>query len=120
MPDFVEQLNQIAKLRENCRKRDDELYRARLELHRTTQQVRQANQKPTVMDPSRDRQTANLRRQMSELEASLAALREEAGQLAQWFAALDEQKRMVEFLQQNLSAAAHRMEDLRQQAAELH
>src|SRR5687768_5122924 len=101
MPDFKEQLKQIAELRENCRKRDEDLYRARLDLRRTTQQVKRANQKQTVVDADRDRQAASLRRRMSELEARLAALREAARQLAEWFAAWDEQRRWTEHLQQN-------------------
>jgi hypothetical protein len=119
MPDFNQQLKTIAELRENCRKRDEDLYRARLDLHRTIQQVKRANQKQTVMDADRDRQAAELRRRMAELEARLAALREAAHQLAQWFAMWHEQQHLNEHLQQNFSALRNRAAELRREAAEL-
>ncbi len=119
MPDFKEQLKIISGLRENCRKRDEALYRARLDLHRTIQQINRAEQKQTIVDTDRDGQVAGFRIRIAQLEARLATLREDARQIAQWFAQLTEQHRLIEHLQQNVTAAGNRGTSLRRQIAEL-
>jgi chromosome segregation ATPase len=119
MPDFNEQLRMISGLREKCRKCDEILYRARVGLHRTTQRLRRAKQRQTIVESDRDRQVANLRVRMARIDASLAALREEAYQVGQWFAQLAEQQRLIEHLQQNLTASRNRDAALRRQIAEL-
>ncbi|MGE0469552.1 MAG: hypothetical protein AB7L09_12300 [Nitrospira sp.] len=119
MPDFKEQLNTISALRGNFRKSDNALYQARLDLYRTTQQLNRAEQKQTIVDSDRDRQVAGLRVRMAQLEARLATLREDARQIALWFAQLAEQHRLIEHLQQNLTAVENRAAALRRQIAEL-
>ena len=115
----MEQLKQIAALRQNCRQRDEALYGARLDLHRTTQQVQRAEQKQTVVDADRDRRIAALRARLAEIEARLAALREDQRRIGQWLAQWAEQQRLIDHLQQNLAAVGHRAAALRRQIAEL-
>ena len=119
MPEFNEKLELISRLREKCRQCDESLYRARLELYRTNQQLRRADQQPTVVNPDRDRDAAALRARIERLNTSLAILREEARQLAQWFAQLAEQRRLIEHLQQNLTVTQDRIASLRHRLAEL-
>ena len=92
MAEFNEQLRLISGLREQCRQCDEALYRARLDLQRTDQHLRRAEEKQTVVNPDRDREAAALRAQMAQLDARLAALREESEQVVQWFASLAEQQ----------------------------
>jgi predicted nucleic acid-binding Zn-ribbon protein len=119
MAEFNEQLKLISGLREQCRECDETLYRARLGLKRTNQQLRRAEEKQTVANPDRDREVAALRAQIERLNARLAALREESEQVAQWFATLAEQRRLLEHLQQNLTSIQNRIAALRQHLAEL-
>ena len=119
MPEFDEQLRVISRLREECRQCDETLYRARLGLQRTNQHLRRAEEKQTVGNPDRDREVAALRAQIGRLNARLAALREESERLARWFAALAEQRRLMEHLQQNLTSIQNRIAALRLQLAEL-
>src|SRR5437588_297767 len=100
MPEFNEQLELISRLREECRQCDENLYRTRLGLKRTNQHLRRAEEKQTVGNPDRDREIAALRAQIGRLNARLGALREESEQLARWFVALAEQRRLMEHLQQ--------------------
>jgi hypothetical protein len=119
MAEFNEQLKLISGLREQCRRCDETLYRARLTLKRTNQHLRRAQEKQTVVNPDRDREVGALRAQIGRLNARLAALREESEQVAQWFAALAEQRRLTEHLQQNLTSIQNRLALLRLQLAEL-
>src|SRR5687768_10206086 len=114
MPEFDEQLRLISRLREQCRACDEALYRARLGAKRTNQDLRRAEEKQTVAEPDRDREGAALRAHIGRLNASLAALRTESEQIAQWFAALAEQRRLTEHLQQNLTSIQNRIAALRQ------
>src|SRR5215218_5933652 len=109
MAEFNEQLKLISGLREQCRQCDETLYRARLGLHRTNQQLRRAEEKQTVVDRDRDRQVDALRAQIGRLNARLAALRAESEELARWFASLAEQRRLTEHLQQNLTSIQNRI-----------
>ncbi|HYR91493.1 MAG TPA: hypothetical protein VE422_45995 [Terriglobia bacterium] len=88
-------------------------------MQRNDQQLQRAAQKQTIVNSDRDRQSADLLSQMAGLNARLAALREESRQLAQWFAQLDEQQRLLEHLQQNRAAIQNRMGALRRRLAEL-
>ncbi len=120
MPEFNEKLELISRLREKCRQCDESLYHLRLELYRTSQQLRRVAQQPTVINPDRDRDAAALRARIERLNTRLAILREEARQLAQWFAQLAEQRRLLEHLQQNLTSTQDRIASLRRRLAELH
>jgi predicted nucleic acid-binding Zn-ribbon protein len=119
MAEFNEQLKLISGLREQCRQCDESLYRGRLGLQRTNQQLRRAEEKQTVANPDRDREVAALRAEIGRLNARLAALREESEQVAQWFAVLAEQRRLAEHLQQNLTSIQNRIAASRQHLAEL-
>jgi predicted nucleic acid-binding Zn-ribbon protein len=114
MAEFNEQLKLISRLREQCRQCDEALYHARLNLRRSNQRLRRAEEKQTVASPDRDREVAALRARVARLNARLAALREESERVAQWFAALTEQRRLVEHLRQNLSSIQNRIAALRQ------
>ena len=119
MAEFDEQLKLISGLREQCRQCDEALYRARLGLQRTNRHLRRAEEKQTVVNPDRDREVAALRAQIGRLNARLSALREESEQVAQWFTALAEQRRLTEHLRQNLTSIQNRIAALRQHLAEL-
>ena len=119
MPEFNEKLEMISRLREKCRQCDESLYRARLELYRTNQQLRRADQQPTIVNSDRDQEAATLRAKIERLNSRLARLRETARQLAQWFARLAEERRLIEHLQQNLTVTQDRITALRQRLAEL-
>jgi len=119
MAEFNEKLQLISRLREKCRQCDESLYHTQLELYRTNQQLRRADQQPTVVNPDRDRDAAVLRARIERLNMRLAILREEARQLAQWFAQLAEQRRLIEHLQQNLTVMQERITSLRERLAEL-
>src|SRR5215213_6333648 len=119
MAEFNEKLQLIARLREKYRQCDESLYHTRLELYRNNQQLRRADQQPTVVNPDRDRDAAALRARIERLNTRLGTLREEARQLAQWFAQLAEQRRLIEHLQQNLTVMQERITSLRQRLAEL-
>jgi hypothetical protein len=119
MAEFDEQLKLISGLREQCRQCDETLYRARLGLKRTNQQLRRAEEQQTVVNPDRDREVAALRAQIGRLNARLAALREASEQVARWFAALANQRRLTEHLQQNLTSIQNRIAALRLHLAEL-
>src|SRR5688500_3423984 len=119
MPEFNEKLELISRLREKCRQCDENLYHTRLELYRTDQQLRRTEQQPTIVNPDRDRDAAALRARIERLNTRLAVLREEARQLAQWFAQLAEQRRLIEHLQQNLTVIQEQIESLRHRLAEL-
>lgn len=119
MAEFDEQLKVISGLREQCRQCDEALYRARLGLKRTNQQLRRADEGQTVVNPDRDRETAALRAQIERLNDGLAALRAESEEVAQWFATLTEQRRLMDHLQQNLVSIQNRIAALRQRLAEL-
>ncbi|MGI8732066.1 MAG: hypothetical protein ACR2LM_02045 [Pyrinomonadaceae bacterium] len=119
MPEFNEKLELISRLREKCRRCDESLYRARLELYRTNQQLRRADQQPTIVNSDRDREAATLRAKIERLNTRLATLRETARQLAQWFARLAEERRLIEHLQQNLTVTQNRIAALRERLAEL-
>jgi hypothetical protein len=109
MAEFDEQLKRIAALRRQCRECDEALYRARLGLKRSQQQLRRAGEKQTVGSPERDRGGAALRTEIARLNARLSTLRAESERLAQWFATLAEQRRLIEHLQQNLTSIQNRM-----------
>ena len=119
MAEFNEQLKLISGLREECRQCDESLYRARLSLQRTKQQLRGAEEKQTVVDPDRDREAAAVRAQIAGLNARLAALRAELEEVARWFTTVGEQRRLTEHLQQNLASIQNRIAALRLQLAEL-
>jgi predicted nucleic acid-binding Zn-ribbon protein len=119
MAQFDEQIRLISKLREQCRQCDEALYRARLGAKRTNQQLHRAKEKQTVINTDRDRDVATVRAQIERLNARLAALREESEQVADWFAGLAEQRRLVEHLQQNLTSIQNRIAALRQHLDEL-
>jgi len=119
MAEFNEQLRQISALREKCRQCDESLYRARLRLKRTNQQLRRADEKQTVLKPDRDRELAALRAQLARLNARLTALREESEAVARQLAQVNEQRRLIEHLQQNLASIQNRIAALRLHLAEL-
>jgi hypothetical protein len=119
MAEFDEQLKLISGLREQCRQCDETLYRARLGLLRTNQRLRRAEERQTVDNPERGREVAALRAQIARLNVRLAALREESEQVRRWFAALAEQRRLTEHLQQNLASIQNRIAALRQHLDEL-
>ena len=119
MPEFTEKLELISRLREKCRQCDEDLYRARLALHRKDQQLRRAEQQPTVFNPDRDREASTLRSRIERLNVRLATLRTTFRQLSDWFANLAEQKRLLEHLQKNFTQTQSRIEELRRIIAEL-
>ncbi|HKO98922.1 MAG TPA: hypothetical protein VJU86_18115, partial [Pyrinomonadaceae bacterium] len=119
MAEFNEQLRRIAGLREKCRQCEESLYRARLTLQRTNKQLRRAEAKQTVVNPDRDREVAAVRAQIGRLNARLAALRTELEEVARWFTAMAEQRRLTEHLQQNLTSIQNRIAALRLQLTEL-
>jgi hypothetical protein len=119
MPEFEEQLRIISELREKRRQTEESLYRARVELHRTTLDLHRARQEYTIVNPDRDRHIAGLRLQMTRILERLSALRDEALKIKEWFAQFAEQKRLVEHLQQNQTSVRNRSETLRRQIAEL-
>lgn len=119
MPDFHEQIRLISGLRDKCRKCDDSVYRARVNLHRINLRLQRAQQKQTIVDSDRDERIAALRRRIAELNARLADLRKDEQALADWFAQLGEQKRLLDHLQQNLEACRRRIEDVQRQIDEL-
>ena len=119
MPGFHEQLQIVSALREKCRKCEDDLYRLRIELGGVTNDLRRADEKQTIPDSTRDREAAALREQMIDLESRLAKLREESRQLGLWFGTLEEQRRLIDHLRQNLAAVQNRIDALRRLLAEL-
>lgn len=112
MAEFNEQIKLISTLRARCRKCDEDLYRERVNLHRTDLVLNRAKQRQTVVDPDRDRRIAELRVRMERLNARLSRLRDDDRQLAEWFARLAEQQRLLEHLQKNLAAIDARIEEL--------
>ncbi len=119
MPDFHEQIRLITGLREKCGECDDSLYRARVDLHNIHLRLQRAQQKQTIVDNDRDERIAELRVRIDSLNARLAGLRRDEKLLADWFAQLGEQKRLLDHLQQNLEACRRRIEDLQRQLDEL-
>jgi hypothetical protein len=119
MAEFDEQLKLISGLRAQCRQCDESLYRARLGLKRTNQQLRRAEEKQTVVNPDRDREVAALRAQIERLNARLSTLRGESDQIARWFVTLAEQRRLTDHLRQNLTSIQNRTAALRRQLAEI-
>ena len=113
MAEFHEQIQLISTLRARCRKCDEDLYRARVNLHRTDLALSRAKQRQTVVDADRDRRLAELRARMGRLNARLSLLRDEDRQLADWFARLAEQQRLLGHLQKNLAACEARSEEVR-------
>jgi septal ring factor EnvC (AmiA/AmiB activator) len=77
MPDFHQQLNVIARVRETCRQHEENLYGALITLERTRQRLRRAEQEQTVALADRDSESAALRAQIAELQTRLGTLREE-------------------------------------------
>jgi len=92
MAEFREQIKLISTLRARCRECDEDLYRERINLHRTDLALGRAKQRQTVVDADRDRRIAELRARMERLNASLGQLRDEDRQLADWFARLAAQR----------------------------
>jgi hypothetical protein len=119
MPDFKEQLRIISELRQKCRQCDEALYRARVELHGTSQRLRRAQQKQTIVQSDRDSQVADSRAKLTQLDGRLAVVREEERRVTQWFAELSEHQRLLKHLQQNLDASQNREAALRRQLAGL-
>ena len=119
MAEFDEQVELVSLLREKCRKCDESLYRERVDLQRTSLRLSRAKQKQTIVDSDRDARIAELRARMERLNAQLAKLREEERQLADWFAGLAEQQRLLDHLRQNLEACRSRIEITRRHLAEL-
>jgi hypothetical protein len=119
MPDFKEQLQQIAELRTRCRQGDESLYRNRIALQRVKQDLGRAQQKQTVGQPNRDAGIARLRTEMAKIDARLASLREEARQVAQSLAQIADQTKLVDQLRHNQAAVRRQVEALRQKIAEL-
>src|SRR2546426_1186829 len=119
MPDFKEQLQQIAELRAKCRQGDESLYRNRIALQRVNQNLGRAQQKQTVGQPDRDAGIARLRAEMAKIDTQVASSREEARQVAQSLAQIAEQTSLVDQLRQNLAAVRRQVEALRQKIAEL-
>ena len=112
MAEFHEQIRLISTLRARCRKCDEDLYRERVNLHRTDRVLGRAKQRQTVVDADRDRRIAELRARMERLNKRLNTLRDKDRQLADWFARLAEQKRLLEHLQKNLDACENRIEEV--------
>jgi chromosome segregation ATPase len=119
MPDFHEQLTSIAELRERCRRCEEDLYRARLELQQVEGQLLRAEQGQTVVDGDRDRAAAEERAIVARANARLAAAREESRQVAHWFTQLAEHRALEAHLSKNVSAAESRIAALRRELAEL-
>jgi predicted nucleic acid-binding Zn-ribbon protein len=119
MPDFQEQLALISRLRDECRRCDDSLYRARLDLHRTILRLRRAEQSQTVVSLDRDRELAAVRGRIARLDARLSVLRDEERRITKCFADLAEQRQLVEHLQRKLAAMRNRIVALRRLLAEL-
>ena len=119
MAEFDEQIKLISTLRARCRKCDEDLYRERINLHRTDLVLGRAKQRQTIIDTDRDRRISELRARMERLNASLGLLREEDRQLADWFARLAEQQRLIEHLQRNLAACENRIADVGRRLEEL-
>jgi len=119
MAEFREQIKLISTLRARCRECDEDLYRERINLHRTDLALGRAKQRQTVVDADRDRRIAELRARMERLNASLGQLREEDRQLADWFARLAAQQQLLEHLQKNLVAIENRIEEMRRRLEEL-
>jgi len=119
MAEFREQIKLISTLRARCRECDEDLYRERINLHRTDLALGRAKQRQTVVDADRDRRIAELRARMERLNASLGQLRDEDRQLADWFARLAAQQQLLEHLQKNLVAIENRIEEMRRRLEEL-
>jgi hypothetical protein len=119
MTEFEDQLRIITELREHRRECDDTLYRTRIDLHRTNQQLRRAGQRQTVNDSERDRAAATLRARIARLDTQLASLREENRNVGEWLALLAGQDQLTKHLELNLTAAQDRNAKLLEQLVEL-
>jgi hypothetical protein len=119
MSEFEDQLRTITELREHRRECAETLYRYRIDLHRTDQQLRHAEQQQTVTDSERNRAAATLRANIARLDAQLASLREENRGMEVWLALVAEQDRLIRHLDLNLTAAQDRNAKLREQLAGL-
>lgn len=119
MSEFEDQLRTITELREHRRECDDTLYRTRIDLHRTNQQLRRAGQRQTVNDSERDRAAATLRARIARLDTQLASLREENRNVGEWLALLAGQDQLTKHLELNLTAAQDPNAKLLEQLAEL-
>src|SRR5205809_665793 len=119
MPDFNEQLKVISALRTKRRQSEEALYRARVGLHRTRQQLNRAVQKRTIVNGDRDQEIAGLRDQIARLNAELEALRKKALEIQAWFDQSAEQARLIERLEKNLASVEDRIAALRDRITEL-
>jgi hypothetical protein len=119
MPDFTEQLNAIAKLRERCRQQEESLYATRLALQKASQRLGRAQQEQTERRDDRDAEIARRRSQIAQLTARLGSLREEARAIDRWLSDLAEEERLIEHLQRNLAAARSRAGQRRRDLADL-
>jgi hypothetical protein len=113
MADFTEQLEVIARLRAEVRGHDEAVYAARVRLQQVNQRLGRAAGKQTVTAPGRDRDVSGLRARQATLNARLGQLRETAREIGRELAAIDEQQRLPQHLQQTLTAAQRRADALR-------
>ncbi len=118
MAEFREQIKLISTLRARCRQCDEDLYRARVNLHRTELALGRAKQRQTVANADRDRRSAELRARMERLNTRLGLLRDEERRLADLVARSAEQRRLLEHLQKNLAACEARIEEVRRRLDE--
>ncbi|SOD22615.1 hypothetical protein [Nitrosomonas ureae] len=119
MTEFEDQLRMITELREHRRECDETLYRHRIDLHRTSQQLRRAGQEQTVTDSERDRTVASLRARSAHLDTELASLREENRDVGEGLALLTGQDRLIKHLELNLTTMQDRNAKLREQLGKL-
>jgi hypothetical protein len=112
MPDFNEQLNIIARLREEWRRSDENFYRARLRLDQSQRSLNRAKQEQTIPDANRDRAIASLRSRIAPLETRLGTLRGRARELQEWFNQLAKQEQAAEHEKSNLTALENRRSTL--------
>jgi predicted nucleic acid-binding Zn-ribbon protein len=117
MPEFNEQLAQIAQLRAEAREHEEGLYAARIALSKAKQRGKRAGH--TIASLDRDAEIAPLREQMAQLKERLTRLQEEDRRLKQQFDEIAELRRIVERLNKSLATLREREEAIRRRLAEL-
>ena len=119
MADFNEQLDTIAKLREQAQQHEEAVYGARVGLRRAELRLARAERGETVAPAERSEAVAQLRAQMAALNAKLAEMRAEERAITAELEQIRTQQRELDDLKARLAARREQDRALRQKLAEL-
>ncbi len=115
MPDFNQQLDNIAQLRAAARRYEENWYGARTSLRSVQRRKERADRGVSATSPERTAEVARLRAQMAQFNAKLVDLRKQARKIKEPLAHIRAQGQLVVQLTQNLNGIRSRVEALKHQ-----